>query len=423
MLKKLLIGFSFFLMSNLTYSQTTADSLLKVGNVFYKKKDYINAGKIWVKASEYANNRISKQLNYFYAAHAFAEGKDSVNAFNCLELAILKNGFNDLPALEDEDTFGFINKSKKWKKLIKSIKPTYSSNPNNAKIVDTDVKNFWISYDMVQKDTANAQSIYQKYYIDKGSLALQDYFVNKMGGNIYSFTYSHRKKDKFYKSIRVNTLKAVEFSKNYKKSFANLKEIYPKAIFPNVYFVIGKLNSAGTVSSNGLILGIDQICRTETTDTTELESWEQHYLTPLSNLSATVAHELIHFQQKEMASDTTLLKAAIVEGMADLIGELISGQSANTKLQQFAKGKEKLIWDKFKVEMYLDKGNNWVGNGDQDKPDWPSDLGYWMGYEICKSYYENSEDKKKAIYEMLHIQDYNKFLKDSKFQYKANAWQ
>ena len=115
-----------------------------------------------------------------------------------------------------------------------------------------------------------------------------------------------------------------------------------------------------------------------------------------------------------MASDTTLLKAAILEGMADFIGELISGKSANTQLQQFAKGKEKLIWDKFKTEMYLDRANNWVGNGDQDRPDWPSDLGYWVGYEICKSYYNNANNKQQAIYEMLHIKDYRKFLNESK---------
>jgi uncharacterized protein YjaZ len=135
-----------------------------------------------------------------------------------------------------------------------------------------------------------------------------------------------------------------------------------------------------------------------------------------------VAHELIHFEQTGMASDSTLLKAAILEGMADFLGELISGQSANLKLQIFAKGKENIIWTRFKTEMFMDRAGNWIANGDQDKPDWPSDLGYWVGYEICKSYYENSKDKKKAVYEMLHIKNYNEFFKDSKFEQRANKW-
>ena len=112
--------------------------------------------------------------------------------------------------------------------------------------------------------------------------------------------------------------------------------------------------------------------------------------------------------------DTTLLKAAIVEGMADFIGELISGKSSNERLLIYGKGKEKRIWADFKKEMYLDKASNWIANGDQETADKPTDLGYWVGYQICKAYYDNAKDKEQAIYDMLHITDYKKFLKESK---------
>ena len=134
----------------------------------------------------------------------------------------------------------------------------------------------------------------------------------------------------------------------------------------------------------------------------------------------TVAHELIHYEQRGMRSDTTLLAAALKEGMADFIGELISGKTANERLKLFAKGKEKAIWTDFKKEMYLSRAYNWIANSDQETANKPADLGYWVGYQICKAYYEQATDKKKAVYEMLHIQDYKKFLKqtnlDEKFQ-------
>jgi len=76
-------------------------------------------------------------------------------------------------------------------------------------------------------------------------------------------------------------------------------------------------------------------------DITELSAWEKANISSFKNLPYTVAHELIHFQQDGMASDTTLLKAAIEEGMADFIGELISGKSANESLLIYGKGKEK----------------------------------------------------------------------------------
>ena len=422
MFDKFYILIAFLFLSNFTYSQAVSDSLIQLGNTFYKKEQYSKAAPLWFKGAETADNKITKQTNYFYAADAYANAKDSINSFKCLELAIRQNGYNDLPALKSDDAFKFMNTSKRWITLINSIKPTYTTDPLKVKIVDSDVKNFWQAFDMVKKDSSKAAFFYKKYYIDKGTLALQDYYVNKLNGYLPGFVYVHSKKVKFYKSIRANTNNGTIYKKEYTKSFLALKNIYPEAIFPNVYFVIGKLNSAGTSGSNGLVLAIDQICKTKTTNTSELESWELHYINGLDNIAHVVAHELIHFQQNGMASDTTLLKASILEGMADFIGELMSGSSANVNLQVFAKGKEKIIWQKFKSEMYLDKAKNWVSNGDQDKPEWPADLGYWVGYEICKSYYANATDKKKAIYDMLHIQDYNKFFSDSKFEEKANAW-
>jgi uncharacterized protein YjaZ len=188
-----------------------------------------------------------------------------------------------------------------------------------------------------------------------------------------------------------------------------------------VYFVIGKLRSAGTSCSYGLILGIDQACLSATADTSELNTWEKNNISLFKNLPHTVAHELIHFQQAGMANDTSLLKAAILEGMADFIGELISGKSSNERLKLYAIGKEKAIWESFKKDMYLDRANNWIGNADQETADKPADLGYWIGYQICKAYYENASDKQKAIDDMLHIQNYPSFLAQSKWEEKITT--
>ncbi len=198
MLKNICLLVLLFNISHSLNSQSNVDSLLQLGNKFYKKKDFNMAGKLWMQVGEIVQNKISKQTYYFYATHSFAEGKDSINTFQCLDKAILENDFNDLPMLQDEDAFGFLNKSKRWKKLIAKIRPTYTTNPDEVKIIDSDVKLFWKAYDKVQKDTANAEVIYKKNYLEKGSIALQDYYVNKMAENSYSFTYVHGLKDKFY---------------------------------------------------------------------------------------------------------------------------------------------------------------------------------------------------------------------------------
>ena len=414
------ILFNLFLTFSLTslFAQTKVDSLMKVGNKFYKQKLYAKAGSTWEQGALLTENKLAKNTNYSYAASAYASAMDSSNSFKCLELAVYKFGYNDIPSLKNDDSYEFMKTSKRWKNILKFIKPTYTTDPTKLKIIDSDVRNFWLAYDLAQKDSLNAEKIYMENYINKGTMALQFYYLNKID-NINNFVYIHNLRKNYYKSIRTNTLKAGQLKSSYQKSFSNLKKIYSQVIFPPVYFVIGKLNSAGTVSSEGLILGIDQACMSSNIDITELSAWEKANISSFKNLPYTVAHELIHFQQAGMASDTTLLKAAIEEGMADFIGELISGKSANESLLIYGKGKEKIIWDDFKKEMFLNRGYKWIANGGQeDLGDKPSDLGYWVGYQICKAYYEQAQNKTKAIYEMLHIQDYKKFLEKSKIEEK-----
>lgn len=419
MLRNVLLGLILTMTFNSAFSQTIVDSLLQVGNTYYKKHDYLHAAQTWEKAAGLTENKLARNTNYAYAASAYASGKDSTNSFKCLDMAITQLGFNDLPALTNDDAYVFMKESSRWKKLIGSIKPIYTTNPKRVKIIDKDVINFWKAYDLVQENPTMAEKIYTEHYINNGTIALQYYYLNKID-NIKNFVYIHNIRKKYYASIRENTFKAAELKKVYRKSFVNLKKIYPDAIFPPIYFVIGKLNSAGTVSSDGLILAIDQACMASTADTTELNVWEKHNISIFENLPYTVAHELIHYEQNGMASDTTLLAASIKEGMADFIGELISGKTANERLKDFAKGKERRIWADFKREMYLDRGYNWIGNGDQETIDKPADLGYWVGYQICKAYHDQAKDKKKAIYEMLHIQDYKLFLQQSKLDEKFN---
>ena len=68
--------------------------------------------------------------------------------------------------------------------------------------------------------------------------------------------------------------------------------------------------------------------------------------------------------------------------------------------------------------MNLKRAFNWIANGSQETPEHPADLGYWIGYQICKSYYDEMPDKKQAVYDMLHITDYKDFLAKSKYAEK-----
>ena len=63
-----------------------------------------------------------------------------------------------------------------------------------------------------------------------------------------------------------------------------------------------------------------------------------------------------------------------------------------------------------KYSRWLYSGDNSVGR--------PSDLGYFMGYKICEAYYENAADKKQAVKDIIEVQDFETFLKQSRYEEK-----
>lgn len=173
--------------------------------------------------------------------------------------------------------------------------PKRNQDPDAARLVTSDIPNFWRVFDKVSlKDAAE---LFQREYFDTGSAGLHDLVESRIAsGRNLAGTIAAR--PRYYAAIRANTL-AVDQTPAIKEpiraSFHRLKDIYPDAVFPDVYFVIGRMNSAGTVSSNGLLIGVEMNARNESTPMDEL-TWERAVIGQIANLPHIVAHELIHIQ-------------------------------------------------------------------------------------------------------------------------------
>jgi uncharacterized protein YjaZ len=71
---------------------------------------------------------------------------------------------------------------------------------------------------------------------------------------------------------------------------------------------------------------------------------------------------------------------------------------------------ERLIW----------RAKNWmprIYNGNNSKTR-PADLGYYIGYKICESYYRQAKDKKQAVREILETKAFTAFLQESGYAAK-----
>jgi hypothetical protein len=310
------------------------------------------------------------------------------------------------------------------KKLILLIFIISTFKVNASKIYTSDIINFWIAYDSVQNTNSYTQKVkfINDLYINKATNGLKDFIAAR------EFTAEEWVKlikayPKYWKSIRPQTLLIINELETFQNLSLKFKEIYPHFVEPEIYFTIGCLRSGGTTSVGRILIGAEIGAADNTTDASELNSWLKNTFKVNSGIFQLVAHEMNHTQQSESVDSlNTLLSQTILEGSCDFIAELISNRQyiapyiiyglkhRKTLFKEFYKSKDEISFD------------NWLYNGEESKKR-PADLGYYIGYEICKAYYENSKDKPKALIEIIELnwQDKNKLLYMLELAMKKNG--
>jgi len=169
-----------------------------------------------------------------------------------------------------------------------------------------------------------------------------------------------------------------------------------------VTIAVGRGKPVGTTSAaTGVLIGLEALCATDASDP-NVEDRFVHV----------IAHEYAHVQQSAALADDkypTVLAAALGEGGAEFIAEVISGGVADAKAVAWSKGREKEIETAFLPDEDKTDLSRWVYNG-KGTPEWLGDLGYWVGYRIVKSYYQHATDKRQAIRDILEVTDPKAFL-------------
>jgi uncharacterized protein YjaZ len=175
---------------------------------------------------------------------------------------------------------------------------------------------------------------------------------------------------------------------------------------PIFHLLVGRNNSGGTTGKSGVLISLEVVCRM---------TWTQ--ADPADRLFHLIAHEYGHVEQfpqgGEDATPVTVLKQSLVEGGAELIAELISGQVGNVHLQQWTKGREREIDEQFLAEQDSKDLSHWLYNWVPGTPEKPGDLGYWVGYRIAKAYYHRAADKRAALKTLLELRDPEAILAES----------
>lgn len=286
-----------------------------------------------------------------------------------------------------------------------------------VEFVTSDIELFWRALD--QSTPASMPAVLEREYLRQGSRGLAEFTRLRIGdgAQLAAVVQAH---PAYYAALRKSSRRVEEFKPVMRRAFQCLRAIYPEAVMPTVTFVIGRMNSAGTVDARNLLIGVDMFGKSDEAVMEGLGRWHRAVVAPMERLPYIVAHELIHAQQTN-AGGGTLLAAALNEGVADFVGQLISGETINPHLHAFARERHAELWRDFEKDMNGRELGRWLYQGDSATGDRPADLGYYIGYRIAEAYYQQHRDKHAAVREMLAIRDPQAFLAASGYAEKVRG--
>ena len=404
-------------------AERTAAQLAADAMAAYQRKEFAASARLYQAAVE---KGAADSETLYNAACSLALAGDKERALE-FALEAVRAGFRNVEHLERDTDLASLHGDPRWKEVVAECRRQMAryveehGDPDRTRIVTTDVDRFWAAYEKaIAVAPAERAAILEREYIEPGTIGLRDF---ARSGRVNAATLAKRLEThpEFFKAIRSATSSIQTHRGEIVAAFRKLKALYPQATFPDCYFVVGALQSGGTASENGLLMGAEMFTRSSALPMSELGEWERGAVMPQSDIPALVAHEAIHFQQRASA-DRSLLMACLKEGSADFLGKLTSGRliARMEETHVWANSRERELWEEFRKEMYGEDRSRWLygssgGNGR------PVDLGYWIGYKIAEAYYERSPDKQAAVRAIFEITDAKQFLEASRYAEKLGS--
>ena len=290
-------------------------------------------------------------------------------------------------------------------------------------LVFDDMVNFWEAYDkmVLVSDSTQQVELIQSLYIDKASynlrllLPLLHYTAKEYRANINEYP-------KFWEGLRERSRILMGSHKDIASALQRLKKIYHAIEIPDIDFMVGCFEFGGKPFMNDVMIAIEVALADGNFDISKYRNNLKEFDSYTADAAIYfVIHEAIHTRQPDFNAKDLLTKS-IMEGSCDFITELVIGKPLKRPYIVLGNNFEKKIWESFKKQMDSTAHEDWLYNkGFVVKGE--EDLGYFVGYAICKYYYDHMENKKKAARRIINL-DFSKraavlkFFKESGYENK-----
>jgi hypothetical protein len=239
----------------------------------------------------------------------------------------------------------------------------------------------------------------QRGYVDPGTAGLR-HLMQVRSVNAERIALAAATQPRLYADARSCMAALPRIRERLRRTFDNLLDLYPEAERPPVTILVSRgrpLAIAGP--GTGVQIAIEGMC-----SPTAARILGRNVDDRFVNV---IAHEYIHVQQARERPNPTVLQRALAEGIAEFIGELISGGVSNVAVHESARGRENEIETRFAGDLDRTDLSAWFDNTTAEDA---GQLGYWVGYRIAKAYYRNAPDRRAAIREMIRMTNARDFL-------------
>lgn len=280
----------------------------------------------------------------------------------------------------------------------------HAQKPPTSKFLSfDDLANFWRAYDKVveSKDSSEQVKIIQTVYLNKASFELH-FLLKVLNYSAADYLVYIRAYPWFWKIIRERSRFLMVNYQKIEAALRKLKTVYRPIQIPDVNFFVGCFDFGGRPFGDKVMIAMEVALSDGNLDIsafTDSSKASQEY--SMDAVIYFTLHEIIHTVQPYFNAQD-LLTLSVMEGSCDFITELVMEKPLKRPYIVLGNRFEKRIWDSFRKEMNGFLHDSWLYNkGYVVKGE--EDLGYYIGYAICKYYYEQSGNRRRALRRIMNL--------------------
>jgi hypothetical protein len=272
---------------------------------------------------------------------------------------------------------------------------------------------------LMKVDVIPTAEILQRGYLDGAGVGVKIFTPNRIVDARRLARAVAAKPDNYRYAIRECLPQLPALRSDLRAIYLAYAGLLPERPLPAIKIVFGAGNSGGTASSEAQVIGLEVTCLPGTTP-------EQFR----TKMRAFFAHETVHTWQGDQTPQALadpLLSQALLEGVADYLATLVTGEVPDPSRDAWARQRESWLWQEFQRDrqaMQVDSDSirdplasfrfrRWFANYGSAPEGWPFEAGYWVGMRIAETYVALAHDKRAAIRDLLELRDPGAILKAS----------